>query len=596
MYRSTDPVWPDEAYPYRFDFEKVGEARNVPLASPLLPESVADALRPVGTSTGRIVPLSDQQRTTLLQLVGATTATPAPPPASEETRSPAGPRTWWVFHGASYEQASAGGYVWAPQTTKTGGAPFGYWVNVSKLRPGDVIVHYANGYVRALGEVSGEPFDAELPPGAKTDEWGTQGWRAPVRYFELERPISLDEVPGRAAEAGPFTSSGGPKQGYLFELNDAFAATLRSTFVDRWPIDSPWGSTMPPPPPRGQTPLTVELVRKRTDEAGLIIDDSIVAAAVAALLAGKDVVFTGPPGTAKTTLAEAIALAAAEAGQCDGHLLTTATSDWTTFETIGGLRPRKDGELEFSDGQFLEAIRNNHWLIVDEMNRSNFDRAFGQLFTVLSGQSVTLPYTGQSGKPIRLAWAGSAASKSEDHEIVEIPLEWRLIGTMNVFDKSLLFEMSFALMRRFAFIEVPAPSEATYRALIDDRSEGDEDAAAAAGSLLTVRRVKEIGPALFMDMARFAQARRSLGPISTSELTYQLFYSYLLPQFEGIDDQEAETLAGLLKPLLDKPELARLRRDLRDVLGIDLRVIKAVATSDDEAGDTEAVDELDDLT
>lgn len=276
--------------------------------------------------------------------------------------------------------------------------------------------------------------------------------------------------------------------------------------------------------------------------------------------------------------------------------MTTATSDWTTFETIGGLRPRKDGELEFSDGQFLEAIRNNHWLIVDEMNRSNFDRAFGQLFTVLSGQSVTLPYTGQSGKPIRLAWAGSAASKSEDHEIVEIPLEWRLIGTMNVFDKSLLFEMSFALMRRFAFIEVPAPSEATYRALIDDRSEGDEDAAAAAGSLLTVRRVKEIGPALFMDMARFAQARRSLGPISTSELTYQLFYSYLLPQFEGIDDQEAETLAGLLKPLLDKPELARLRRDLRDVLGIDLRVIKAVATSDDEAGDTEAVDELDDLT
>ena len=28
---------------------------------------------------------------------------------------------------------------------------------------------------------------------------------------------------------------------------------------------------------------------------------------------------------------------------------------------------------------------------------------------------------------------------------------------MNVFDKFLLFEMSYALMRRFAFIEVPAP-------------------------------------------------------------------------------------------------------------------------------------------
>ena len=34
---------------------------------------------------------------------------------------------------------------------------------------------------------------------------------------------------------------------------------------------------------------------------------------------------------------------------------------------------------------------------------------------------------------------------------------------MNVFDKNLLFEMSYALMRRFAFIEVGTPSEEAYR-------------------------------------------------------------------------------------------------------------------------------------
>ena len=37
---------------------------------------------------------------------------------------------------------------------------------------------------------------------------------------------------------------------------------------------------------------------------------------------------------------------------------------------------------------------------------------------------------------------------------------------MNVFDKNLLFEMSYALMRRFAFIEVGTPSEEAYRRLL----------------------------------------------------------------------------------------------------------------------------------
>ena len=47
-------------------------------------------------------------------------------------------------------------------------------------------------------------------------------------------------------------------------------------------------------------------------------------------------ILTGPPGTAKTTLAQAVAEPQARR-QCDGYVLTTATADWTTYETIGGL-------------------------------------------------------------------------------------------------------------------------------------------------------------------------------------------------------------------------------------------------------------------
>ena len=85
-------------------------------------------------------------------------------------------------------------------------------------------------------------------------------------------------------------------------------------------------------------------------------------------------------------------------------MLTTATADWTTYETIGGLQPDPRG----GSGVRRRATSSrrsapNQWLVIDELNRSNFDRAFGQLFTVLSGQAVELPYERESTAVGRLA-------------------------------------------------------------------------------------------------------------------------------------------------------------------------------------------------
>ena len=66
-------------------------------------------------------------------------------------------------------------------------------------------------------------------------------------------------------------------------------------------------------------------------------------------------------------------------GVCRGFLPTTATADWTTYETIGGLRPRPDGTLDFEPGPFIASIEAQQWLLIDELNRSNFDRAFDRL-------------------------------------------------------------------------------------------------------------------------------------------------------------------------------------------------------------------------
>lgn len=318
--------------------------------------------------------------------------------------------------------------------------------------------------------------------------------------------------------------------------------------------------------------LTLDLIRDAAAEEDLELDEGIYAQLLAALLSEKHVILTGPPGTAKTTLAQSVAKAAQKAGLCSGFMPTTATADWTTYETIGGLRPHGPDRLEFGEGHFLQAIRKNEWLLIDELNRSHFDRAFGQLFTVLSGQPVVLPYSRPeaNGKPLVLLPAG-ADSPTPDGDVLEIPESWRIIATMNVFDKSLLFEMSFALMRRFAFIEVASPALSIFGELIDKEAAGEPKASALARQLLALRDIKDLGPAVFMDLTKFLRERISLQEAEDGQLLFEAFYSYLLPQFEGIDVPTGEKLYKTMSQLMDGAERRnRLRQTLNSVLGLEL--------------------------
>ncbi len=224
-----------------------------------------------------------------------------------------------------------------------------------------------------------------------------------------------------------------------------------------------------PPGPSGpdvSEAFTADALSKASRGAGLMLPDAVYERLVTALRSGKHVVLTGPPGTAKTTLAMLAAELAKNAGLTTDYLMTTATADWTTYETIGGLRPTGSDTLEYASGPFVDAMREDRWLVVDELNRSNFDR---RLWAVVHGairQPVTLPYEGPStGERITILPPSRAHEAGPDD--VVIASEWRMLATMNVFDKTLLFEMSYALMRRFAFIEVPSPQESVFGELIE---------------------------------------------------------------------------------------------------------------------------------
>ena len=55
-----------------------------------------------------------------------------------------------------------------------------------------------------------------------------------------------------------------------------------------------------------------------------------------------------------------------------------------------------------------------------------------------------------------------------------------------------------------------------------------------------MRIFRDLGPAVYLDAARYVKRRAQDGP--RSRLMFEVFYAYFLPQFEGIDDAGARRL------------------------------------------------------
>ena len=172
------------------------------------------------------------------------------------------------------------------------------------------------------------------------------------------------------------------------------------------------------------------------------------------LMNNRNLILTGAPGTGKTYLAKQIANEIGKYKFVQFH----PSYDYTDF--VEGLRPiqNEKGDIIFErkDGVFKEfckeALNNkssNFVFIIDEINRGEISKIFGELFF-----SVDAGYRGEKGK-VLTQYANLIEDGDEFKDGFYIPENVYIIGTMNDIDRS-VESMDFAMRRRFAWKEIKA--------------------------------------------------------------------------------------------------------------------------------------------
>lgn len=156
----------------------------------------------------------------------------------------------------------------------------------------------------------------------------------------------------------------------------------------------------------------------------------------------KNVILQGAPGVGKTYAAKRLAYSMMGEKDAERVMMVQFHQSYSYEDFIMGFRPSEKG-FELKHGAFYtfckkaeEDSDNEYFFIIDEINRGNLSKIFGELFMLIESD--------KRGVELRLLYA---------NEKFSVPANVYIIGMMNTADRSLAL-LDYALRRRFAFFEM----------------------------------------------------------------------------------------------------------------------------------------------
>lgn len=156
----------------------------------------------------------------------------------------------------------------------------------------------------------------------------------------------------------------------------------------------------------------------------------------------KNVILQGAPGVGKTYAAKRLAYSMMGEKDAERVMMVQFHQSYSYEDFIMGFRPSEKG-FELKHGAFYtfckkaeEDSDNEYFFIIDEINRGNLSKIFGELFMLIESDKRNIE--------LRLLYA---------NEKFSVPANVYIIGMMNTADRSLAM-LDYALRRRFAFFEM----------------------------------------------------------------------------------------------------------------------------------------------